>query len=60
MKALIIDVERLARKELTSLLKEYNEIELIGEASNADEAYTMINELKPELLFLDIQMPGKT
>ncbi len=60
MRALIVDDERLARKELTSLLKEYNEIELIGEASNADEAYTMINEMKPELLFLDIQMPGKT
>lgn len=60
MRALIIDDERLARKEIISLLKDYNEIELIGEASNADEAYEMIEELKPELLFLDIQMPGKT
>ncbi len=60
MRALIVDDERLARKELTSLLKDYSEIELIGEASNADEAYEMIEELKPELLFLDIQMPGKT
>ncbi len=60
MRALIIDDERLARKELTSLLSDYSEIELIGEASNADEAFELINELTPDLLFLDIQMPGKT
>ncbi len=60
MKALIIDDERLARKELTSLLSDYSEIELAGEASNADEAFELINEIQPDLLFLDIQMPGKT
>lgn len=60
MKALIIDDERLARKELGSLLNEYNEIEVIGEAVNVDDAYQKINQLNPELIFLDIQMPGKT
>ncbi|MDQ3534635.1 MAG: LytTR family DNA-binding domain-containing protein [Bacteroidota bacterium] len=60
MKALIIDDERLARKELNSLLAEYNEIEVIGEAVNVDDAFEKINQLKPELIFLDIQMPGKT
>ncbi|MCH7513821.1 MAG: response regulator [Bacteroidetes bacterium] len=60
MRALIIDDERLARKELTSLLQDYPEIEIIGEAVNADEALEQINEHKPDLLFLDIQMPGKT
>lgn len=60
MRALIIDDERLARKELTSLLQDYPEIEIIGEAANADEALEQINEHKPDLLFLDIQMPGKT
>ena len=60
MKALIIDDERLARKELTSLLKDYSQIEIVGEAANADEALEMINNLNPDLLFLDIQMPGKT
>ena len=60
MKTLIIDDERLARKELNSLLAEFTEIEVIGEAVNADDAYDKINELKPELIFLDIQMPGKT
>ena len=60
MKALIIDDERLARKELNSLLAEHHEIEIIGEAVNADDAFEKINTLKPDLLFLDIQMPGKT
>ncbi len=60
MKALIIDDERLARKELMSLLAEHSEIEVIGEAANADEAIELIDQLKPDLLFLDIQMPGKT
>ncbi len=60
MKALIIDDERLARKELTKLLDEYKEIEIIGEAVNADDGIEKIKELKPELIFLDVQMPGKT
>lgn len=60
MKALIIDDERLARKELTNLLQEYQEIEIVGEAVNAEDAEEKIKELKPDLLFLDIQMPGKT
>ncbi|MEM7107513.1 MAG: LytTR family DNA-binding domain-containing protein [Bacteroidota bacterium] len=60
MRALIIDDERLARKELNSLLEEHSEIEVVGEAANADEAIELINSLNPELLFLDIQMPGKT
>ncbi len=60
MRALIIDDERLARKELNSLLAEHHEIEIIGEAVNADDAFEKINSLKPDLLFLDIQMPGKT
>ena len=60
MKVLIIDDERLARKELQKLLKEYAELNIIGEAANADEAQALIAEKKPDLLFLDIQMPGKT
>ncbi|HET9487106.1 MAG TPA: LytTR family transcriptional regulator DNA-binding domain-containing protein [Chryseosolibacter sp.] len=60
MRALIVDDERLARKELMNLLEEHPMIEVVGEAVNADEAYQMINELNPDLLFLDIQMPGKT
>lgn len=60
MKALIIDDERLARKELKNLLSEHHEIEIIGEAVNVDDALLKIKTLDPELLFLDIQMPGKT
>jgi two-component system, LytTR family, response regulator len=60
MKALIVDDERLARKELMKLLEEHPSIEIIGEAGNADEAEKMIEELNPDLLFLDIQMPGRT
>ncbi|WKZ59733.1 MAG: response regulator [Cyclobacteriaceae bacterium] len=60
MKALIVDDERLARKELMKLLEDHPSIEVVGEAANADEAITMVNELNPDLLFLDIQMPGKT
>ncbi len=60
MKALIVDDERLARKELMKLLEEHPSIEVVGEATNADEAEKMIEELNPELLFLDIQMPGRT
>jgi len=60
MKALIVDDERLARKELTNLLQEYQEIEIVGEAVNAEDAEEKIKSLNPDLLFLDIQMPGKT
>ncbi|HET6243340.1 MAG: response regulator transcription factor [Bacteroidetes bacterium] len=59
MKALIIDDERLARQELKSLLSDYSEIEIIGEANNADEAIEQIKEKQPDLIFLDIQMPEK-
>jgi two-component system LytT family response regulator len=60
MRALIIDDERLARKELKSLLSDFTEVEVIGEAVNADEAIEKIRETNPDLIFLDIQMPGKT
>ncbi|HEX2616393.1 MAG TPA: LytTR family DNA-binding domain-containing protein [Flavobacteriales bacterium] len=59
MKALIVDDERLARKELAGLLEQYEHIEVVGEAANADEAEQRIAELKPDLLFLDINMPGR-
>ena len=49
MKALIVDDERLARKELANLLKDHLEIEIIGEAVNADDAYQKIQDLDPDL-----------
>lgn len=60
MKAIIIDDERLARAELRKLLQEFPEIEVVDEAANAEEGIRKIDELQPDLIFLDIQMPGKT
>lgn len=58
MKALIIDDERLARTELRRLLEKHPEVEIVGEARDAEEALSQIGRMEPELLFLDIQMPG--
>ncbi|MGE5430138.1 MAG: LytR/AlgR family response regulator transcription factor [Syntrophomonadaceae bacterium] len=58
MKVLIIDDERLARVELKRLLLPYPEINVLGEAVNTEDALEKIKLLEPELLFLDIQMPG--
>ena len=58
MKALIVDDERLARSELQRLLKSFPEIEVAGEARNAEEAFALSERLKPDLLFLDVRMPG--
>lgn len=57
-RTLIIDDERLAREELKLLLKDYIEIEIIGECKNAEEGIAMIRDLKPDLIFLDVSMPG--
>lgn len=56
-KAIIIDDEQLARQRLTRLLRPYEDIELIGEAANGLEGLNLIEKLKPELIFLDIEMP---
>ena len=60
MKALIVDDERLARNELKRLLENFPAVEVIGEAANTEEASQLIEELQPDVVFLDIQMPGKT
>ena len=60
IKAIIIDDERLARNELKKLLMDFPEIEVIAEAANAAEGVEKIDSLNPDLIFLDIQMPGKT
>ena len=60
MRAIIIDDERLARTELRKLLQDYPEVEVVDEAANADEGIQKIDTLHPDLVFLDIQMPGKT
>lgn len=60
MKALLIDDERLSRSELRRLLRAHPEIEIVGEAANAAQAEEKISSLKPDLIFLDVQMPGRT
>lgn len=60
IRALLIDDERLARAELTKLLSDFPDINIIGEAANAAEGIEKIENLNPDLIFLDIQMPGKT
>ncbi len=59
MRTIVIDDERLARKELINLLKQYVHIDIIAESSNADDAKKKIESLHPDLIFLDIQMPEK-
>jgi len=60
MKALLVDDERLARNELRRLLSVFKEIQIVGEASQAKQAREQMAALKPDLLFLDVQMPGET
>ncbi|HOE16262.1 MAG TPA: response regulator transcription factor [Syntrophorhabdaceae bacterium] len=58
LSVLIVDDERLAREKLRGLLKTHWNVRVAGEAKNADEAEKMIRAEQPDLVFLDIQMPG--
>src|SRR4051812_47617689 len=60
MKAILIDDERLARQELKNLLSAHKDVEVIAECADAISAKEKINELKPDIIFCDIQMPGKS
>ncbi|WPR74825.1 LytR/AlgR family response regulator transcription factor [Algoriphagus sp. NG3] len=60
MRAIVIDDERLARKELINLLNQLESVEVVGEAVNVDDAKDKIEQLNPDVIFLDIQMPEKT
>ncbi len=59
MKAIVVDDERLARNELKSLLSEFPNIEIIEECDSAESAIIAVDKLKPDIVFLDIHMPGK-
>ena len=60
MRAILVDDERLARRELRRLLCKHPQVEVIGEAANADEARVLLSEARPDLIFLDVQMPGES
>jgi len=60
IKVILIDDERLAREELRRMLNAYPDFEIIAEAANADESVPLIVKHKPDLILLDIQMPGKS
>ena len=60
MRTVIVDDEPLAREGLRMLLAEYEDIEVVGEAGNGADAIALASEAKPDLMFIDMQMPGMT
>ena len=60
LRALVVDDEQLAREELCFLLGQAGGVEIVGQASDGVEALRLASELKPEVVFLDVQMPGLT
>ena len=60
LRAILVDDEPLARIHLASRIKEHPEIEIVGEAEDVPSAYALISSVKPNVIFLDIQMPKKT
>ncbi len=60
MKALLVDDERLARSGLRRLLESHDDVTIVGEAVNADEALSQIRRLNPDVVFLDVEMPGRS
>jgi two-component system LytT family response regulator len=60
IRVLIVDDELLARQRLEDLLRDCDDVEIVGTAENGDAAVEAIQNLQPDLVFLDVQMPGKT
>ena len=60
LKAIVIEDSRLAREGLLRLLSEFKQLELVGSADHPDSALTLISEQRPDILFLDIHMPGRS
>ena len=60
LKAVIVDDEPLAREDLKAVINEFSNIELTGEFNSVSESVKNISEIKPDVIFLDIKMPGET
>lgn len=60
MKALVVEDSRLAREGLVRMLQQFPELALVGQADHPQTALQLINEHKPEVIFLDIHMPGES
>lgn len=60
MRALLVDDERLARSGLRRLLSTHDDVTIVGEAANADDALVQIQRLQPDVVFLDVEMPGRS
>ncbi len=58
MRALIVDDEPLARRGVVLRLRRFKDVEVVGECADGASAVRMIGELSPDLVFLDVQMPG--
>ena len=58
LRALIVDDERLARRKIRTFLEARTDVAIAGEAANVDEAIDLVGSAKPDLILLDIQMPG--
>lgn len=60
IRTLLVDDEEAARERLLHLLDPFKELEIVGTADNGDQALELIGSLRPDLVFLDIEMPGRT
>ena len=58
IRALLVDDEPLARERLRQMLQSEPDVEIAGEAANGPEALTLLRRHRPDLVFLDVQMPG--
>jgi two-component system LytT family response regulator len=59
IRTIIVDDERHARQKLRALLAPHRDVEIIAECANGDDAVTVIRDRQPDLVFLDVQMPGR-
>jgi two-component system, LytTR family, response regulator len=60
LSAIIVDDERLSRQALKSIIAELEQVEIVGEADNVQAAIVLIDQTQPDIIFLDIQMPGES